>query len=138
MPAASAPLPRVDEHRIGVRAPPARAWEAIARLARRLRRSAPAAFVALWRLEPASGFEVAEEDPPRRLVLRGRHRFARYELAFAVESGGDGGAVVSARTLAAFPGMAGALYRAAVIGSGGHRIAVRRMLARIAREAEGR
>jgi hypothetical protein len=40
---------------------------------------------------------------------------------------------VWARTWAEFPGPAGAAYRALVIGSGGHRLVVRRMLRRVAR-----
>lgn len=129
------PLPFVDEHRARVRATPERTWDAVLRLARRLGRPAPAAFAALWRLEPASGFAIAEETPPRRLALRGRHRFSRYELAFVVDPGPEG-VTVSARTSAVFPGIAGRAYRALVIGSGGHRVAVRGMLRRIARHAE--
>jgi hypothetical protein len=37
-----------------------------------------------------------------------------------------------ALTFAAFPGVHGKAYRALVIGSGGHRIVVRRMLKRVA------
>jgi hypothetical protein len=129
------PLPFVDGHRIQVGAAPERTWEAVRQLVGRLGRSAPATFVALWHLEPPSGFAVAEETAPVRLVLRGRHRFSRYELAFAVAPAG-GGTAVSARTSAVFPGIAGRAYRAIVVGSGGHRIVVRRMLARIARAAE--
>jgi hypothetical protein len=129
-------LPYIDEHRTRVGASPERTWYAVVQLARgRLARPAPAAFVALWRLEPASGFAVAEETAPRHLALRGRHRFSRYELAFDVAPGPDG-VTLSARTSAVFPGIAGRAYRALVIGSGGHRIIVRRMLAQIARSAE--
>ena len=130
------PLPYIDEHRTRVGATPERTWDAVVRLARgRLARPAPAAFAALWRLEPASGFAVAEETAPRHLALRGRHRFSRYELAFDVAPGPDG-VTLSARTSAVFPGIAGRAYRALVIGSGGHRILVRRMLKQIARSAE--
>ena len=38
-----------------------------------------------------------------------------------------------ARTHAAFPGILGRLYRAAVIGSGGHRLMTRRLLRQVAR-----
>jgi hypothetical protein len=38
-----------------------------------------------------------------------------------------------AETHAAFPGLLGRLYRAAVIGSGGHRLVTRRLLRQIAR-----
>jgi hypothetical protein len=43
-----------------------------------------------------------------------------------------------ATTWAAFPGVAGTVYRALVIGTGGHRIVVRRILKRIAAEAHPR
>jgi hypothetical protein len=129
-------LPYIDEHRTHVGASPERTWDAVVRLARGLlAHPAPVAFVALWRLEPASGFAVAEETAPRHLALRGRHRFSRYELAFDVAPSQDG-VTLSARTSAVFPGIAGRAYRALVIGSGGHRIIVRRMLAQIARSAE--
>lgn len=129
-------LPYVDEHRTRVSATPERTWDAVVRLARgRLARPAPAAFTALWRLEPASGFAVAEEIAPRHLALRGRHRFSRYELAFDVDPAADG-VTLRARTSATFPGIAGAAYRALVIGTGGHAILVRRMLKQIARSAE--
>ena len=126
----------VDEHRRRVGATPERTWDAVMQFVRdRLTRPAPAAFAALWRLEPTSGFAVVEENAPRRLALRGRHRFSRYELAFDVDPGPDGVTLV-ARTSAVFPGVAGRAYRALVIGSGAHRLLVRRMLKHIARSAE--
>jgi hypothetical protein len=129
-------LPPIDEHRRRVGATSERTWDAVVRLARgRLARPAPAAFAALWRLEPASGFAVAEEVAPRHLLLRGSHRFSRYELAFDIASGPDG-VTLTARTSAEFPGVAGRAYRALVIGSGGHRFLVRRMLRHIALSAE--
>jgi hypothetical protein len=131
------PLPFIDEHRTRVGATPERTWDAVVQLTRRrLTRPAPAAFAALWRLEPASGFAMAEETPPRHLALRGRHRFSRYELAFVIDPGPDG-VTLSARTSAVFPGIAGRAYRALVIGSGGHGVIVRRMLEYIVRFAEG-
>lgn len=86
--------------------------------------------------ETLAGFRVASADPPWRLALEGRHRFSRYQLTFEIE---PAGAVsrVRAVTHAEFPGLRGALYRAAVIGSGGHRIITRRILTSIARRAEG-
>ncbi len=74
------------------------------------------------------GFRVAESDPGRRLVLHGRHRFAAYALMFIID-----GAHLSAQTHAAFPGILGRLYRAAVIGSGGHTVVARRLLHQVAR-----
>jgi hypothetical protein len=120
-----------------VAATPEQTWDAVAKLVRRrLTRPAPPAFVALWKLEPRSGFAIEEEEAPRHLALRGRHRFSRYELSFDVQPG-PGGVTVRARTSAEFPGLAGKAYRALVIGSGGHRLAVRQMLRQIARAAEG-
>lgn len=130
------PLPYVDEHRRQIRATVERTFDAVVRFAQtRLARPAPAAFVALWQLQPTSGFAVAERNAPGRLVLRGRHRFSHYELAFDIEPSA-GGAVVIARTSAVFPGLAGQAYRALVISSGGHGVAVRWLLNRIATSAE--
>ncbi len=78
------------------------------------------------------GFRVTEAEPGRRLVLRGRHRFAIYELALLYN-----GTQLSAQTHAAFPGLKGRLYRALVIGSGGHTLITRFLLRRVARRAEG-
>ena len=129
-------LPFVDEHHRHVGATAERTWAAVAEFVRRrLTRPAPAAFVALWRLEPTSGFEIAEETAPRHLALQGHHRFSRYELAFDLEAG-PRGVELTARTSAEFPGVAGRVYRGLVIGSGAHRLVVRRMLRQIARSAE--
>ena len=80
-------------------------------------------------------FEVARSEPPRRLVLVGEHRFARYSLVFTIEDLGPGLTALRAQTWAAFPGVAGHLYRALVINSRAHVLAVRLLLARIARRA---
>ena len=73
------------------------------------------------------GFRVVESTPARRLALYGRHRFAEYMLTFELD-----GDRIRAVTHAGFPGVRGKLYRAAVIGTGGHRFVVRRMLKRLA------
>ena len=85
--------------------------------------------------ETLAGFRVASADPPRRLALEGRHRFSRYGLTFEIEPAREGSRV-RAVTHAEFPGLRGRLYRAAVVGSGGHRIITRRLLKSIARRAE--
>lgn len=83
------------------------------------------------------GFAVDRLLPGELLSLRGRHRFARYRLDFEVVGAEPGRSWVWARTWAAFPGVAGAAYRALVIGTGGHAVAVRRLLRRAAAEAVG-
>lgn len=85
--------------------------------------------------ETLAGFRVARVDPPRGIALEGRHRFSRYRLAFEIEPAGSGSRV-RAVTHAEFPGFRGALYRALVVGSGGHRLVTRRILKSIARRAE--
>jgi hypothetical protein len=79
------------------------------------------------------GFRVEEVEPERRLTLGGRHRFAIYRLTFIID-----GDRLRALTHAAFPGALGKLYRAAVVGSGGHRFVTRRVLKHVIREATRR
>ncbi|MFD3996776.1 hypothetical protein [Streptomyces sp. NPDC058583] len=75
------------------------------------------------------GFRVARIVPGRELALEGRHRFSSYSLVFRVEELADGRCRLRAETRAVFPGAAGRVYRALVIGSGGHAFAMKRMLA---------
>ena len=138
-----APLPFIDELSERVRAPADVAWAALVNVLRR-RLAGATRFARLLRCDPVAGtaefagrsgeaipgFRVAESEAGRRLVLRGRHRFADYSLTFLLD-----GELVRARTHAAFPGLAGRIYRTAVIGSGGHRRITRSLLRRIAREA---
>jgi hypothetical protein len=70
---------------------------------------------------------------PEILRLEGRHRFSRYALTFRLREAGNA-TTVTAESRAEFPGMAGTAYRALVVGTGGHVVAVRRLLARIAAE----
>jgi hypothetical protein len=81
------------------------------------------------------GFRVAVAMPNERLALVGRHRFASYALIFHLEAIGAHRSRVRAETRAVFPGIAGRFYRALVIGTGFHVVAVRRMLAATRRRA---
>ncbi|HET6617045.1 MAG TPA: hypothetical protein VFH69_04480 [Gemmatimonadota bacterium] len=147
---ASGELPLLDEHVVGSAADPLRVWgalpegiaatfdrgrgRALAGLLGCRERGAEAPFAAV---EGATipGFRVARSDPPREIALEGRHRFSRYRLTFEIEPRGSGSRI-RAVTHADFPGVRGALYRALVVGSGGHRIVTRRILNSIARRAE--
>jgi hypothetical protein len=82
------------------------------------------------------GFVVAESQPPRLLALRGRHRTSIYALTFRIDDAGPGGCRLTAESRAAFPGVTGRLYRAAVIGSGAHGRLMTSMLAAIKQRAE--
>ncbi|MCZ4515217.1 hypothetical protein O3Q52_45320 [Streptomyces sp. ActVer] len=82
------------------------------------------------------GFRVAAALPGRELVLGGRHRFSSYALIFRLEPAGPGRSRLTAETRATFPGPAGGLYRLLVLGTGGHAVGVRRLLAAVRRRAE--
>jgi hypothetical protein len=144
------PLPVVDEHVHVVAAPPQRTWDAVVAVVGGTP-TVPGALAAAWGLEHRArrgdwagptpgdtvpGFGVAQADPPWTLTLDGSHRFSRYEIRFALEPVDAGHTRLRARTAAAFPGPLGLGYRLLVIGSGGHGVVVRRMLARVARRAE--
>ncbi len=130
-------LPYVDTHTVTVAAPGEDAFDAVAGSIPRAGDRGPLSFYArLIGCEGGKPFSVAGSERPTELVLTGRHMFSRYELAFRFVPGGTGSTVISAITHAAFPGIGGRLYRAAVIGSGGHRLAMQAMLAGVKRRAE--
>ena len=139
--AAMEQLPFIDEHSQRVDAPADAVWMALLKVLRR-RMGGSATIARILGCDPARGtaefagrpgeavpgFRVVASEPGRRLALRGRHRFANYALTFVVD-----GDRLRAQTHAAFPGVLGRLYRAAVIGSGGHRFVARRLLRQVAR-----
>ena len=136
-------MPHIDEHDMTVSAPPERVWAALVEVLRREFGGATAIARALG-CDPARGtpgfdgsqgqtlpgFRVVEAEPGRVLALGGRHRFSRYQLTFVLD-----GDRLRARTDAAFPGALGRLYRAAVIGTGGHKLVTRRLLRQVAARA---
>jgi hypothetical protein len=124
-------LPYIDEHATTVAANREETWSALLRVMCRDPH------------DPSSvplGFVLDEARPCDRLALKGRHPFAVYRLVFELDSepGSPRRTRLRAQTWAHFPGLHGKLYRALVIGTGGHRIAVRRMLNRIAAAARTR
>jgi hypothetical protein len=143
-------LPLLDEHVVRTSADSERVWRALpAALSAAFAHTRGSALARLLgcrdrgdgeqfaAVEGATipGFRAARVDPPRELSLEGRHRFARYALAFRVVPRADG-ASIHAVTRAEFPGLHGALYRIVVVGSGGHSIVTKRILKSIARRAE--
>ena len=105
-------LPYIDEHAISIAAYRATCWTALLSVMCRDRR------------DPSSvppGFLLESATPPDRFALHGRHPFAVYRLVFELTDDGPGRTRVAAQTFAAFPGAAGTVYRAIVIGTGGHR-----------------
>ncbi|HEX5852341.1 MAG TPA: hypothetical protein VFY36_04555 [Solirubrobacteraceae bacterium] len=142
-------LPYIDEHSITIGATRERVWEAlVSTLRANLGTTTPTPLRMLLDVAPAEargdwrgalsigdalpGFSIAEVSHPERLALSGHHRFSRYALVFEIDSIDAERSTLRARTSAAFPGLAGRVYRALVIGSRGHRLVVRRLLRSIA------
>ena len=140
-------LPFVDEHQVLVSAPADAVWRSLTAQVNRsfggagtvahLLGTQPrrGAGTPLDQGATLPGFRVAEAVPGSFARLTGRHRFSRYALTLTLAARPDG-TLLSARTDAAFPGPHGRLYRALVIGSGAHRLFVRRLLDAVRRQAE--
>jgi hypothetical protein len=115
-------LPYIDEHARSIDATRDRAWTALLKVMCKDPNdpSAP------------TGFWLDSADAPARLALSGRHWFSRYALIFELDDEGPSRTRIRAQSRAEFPGLHGKIYRALVIGSGGHRVAVRRLLRQVA------
>ena len=143
-------LPHIDEHATVIEAAPGEVWRALGRVVgsafgRRARAEGAALGVRPLdrRGDPLTtgaalcGFRVVGTVSARELVLEGEHRFSRYALVFRIDPLADGDRVrLRAETRARFPGARGRLYRALVIGTGGHAAVVRRVLRRTKAHAE--
>lgn len=144
-------LPFIDEHSVDISANPDAVWQATIQMVRRSLAGPRAELMAhLLGCNPSTamewscpapgctlaGFRVEAAQPPTLIALTGRHRFSQYALTFRVDELNTGLSRVRAETRASFPARRGQLYRAAVIGSRGHRVLVQRMLCDIKRLAE--
>lgn len=143
------PLPYIDEHRVTVDASPEVVWRALGEAVSRSfgSRAEPVTRLLGARHHASAGdpltagatvpgFRVARAEPARELALEGSHRFSRYALVFRIDALGPERSRLRAETRAVFPGPHGRVYRALVIGTRGHVLAVRRMLAGVRRRAE--
>jgi hypothetical protein len=119
-------LPYIDEHATTVGANREETWSALLRVMCRNPHDPSTVPI---------GFVVDEARAPERFALKGRHPFAVYRLVFELDDESAHRTRLRALTWAAFPGVHGKVYRALVIGTGAHRIAVRGMLKRIAARA---
>jgi hypothetical protein len=147
----AADLPHVDEHSTSIAALPDTTWDALLRVvegsfasgassggARLLgcgdtEASGPRPLAAGSALP---GFHVETAQHPRELALVGNHRFSDYALIFRLDEANGSGTTLRAETRAAFPGLKGQAYRAAVIGTRVHVLVTRRLLAATKRSAE--
>ncbi|MGW5222615.1 hypothetical protein ACWEQA_32540 [Nocardia sp. NPDC004085] len=118
-------LSYIDEHARSVAANRDRAWEAVLDVV------CPDPHEP----SPPAGFVIDSVTRPHRLALRGQHWFSKYALIFELDEEGPSRTRVRARSYGDFPGLHGRIYRALVVGSGGHRLVVRHMLRRIAAAA---
>jgi hypothetical protein len=118
-------LPYIDEHAISVPADPAATWRGLLKVMCRDPQDPSTVPI---------GFRLDEATAPVRLAMKGRHPFAVYRVVFELDPA-PGATTVRALSWAAFPGIHGRTYRALVLGTGAHRVAVRRMLRRIAAAA---
>lgn len=139
-------LPYIDEHTVRTDASPARVWSALVDFLATSSSGATPLFARAVGCDPAHGsrefagrlddtipgFRVVESEPGRRLALAGRHWFARYQLIFVIDPDGQ----LAAQSYGEFPGLRGRAYRAAVVGTGGHRTITRGMLRKIASRAK--
>jgi hypothetical protein len=145
-------LPRVDEHATTIDAGVDEVWRALLEaLDAGFARSPAPAYARLvgCRDQTSSGprpltegstlpgFRVVSARRAAELVLAGRHRFSSYALIFRLDDIGVNRSRLRAETRATFPDPAGAVYRLLVIGTGGHAVAVGRMLAQVKRRASG-
>lgn len=129
-------LPFVDEHVIRIDASRTLVWAAM-RIHAESSLHLGDRHPLVWMLgtEPRSGFAVVAAAPSEFMRLTGRHRFSRYALTFVLSGPPKGPTLLRAQSCAAFPGLHGRLYRFAVIGTRGHRVATRHILRAISRRA---
>jgi hypothetical protein len=147
-----AALPYIDEHTTVIEASPGTVWSGLGDvldrtfsgpgMARYSRMVGSADRTAAGPRPPVvgstfPGFRVVAAIPERELVLTGSHRFSSYALIFRLEPDGPGRTRLRAESRGHFPGLAGGVYRALVIRTGGHVIGMRRMLASVRRRSEG-
>jgi hypothetical protein len=127
-------LPILDEHSATFPTDRPTVWHAVRRYGEALTRTERPVLGRLLGARPRSGFALAGEVEPERLVLAGEHRFARYQLVFELRGESERATTLSVRSLAEFPGVRGRTYRALLMGTRGHVVAVRHMLGTIRRE----
>lgn len=143
-------LPPIDEHEIYVDAPAEASWAA---LFPTLERTFGGKFAHRYteRVHAAEteahgdlhhpggtlpGFTVTRAIEPVMLALAGKHQLAQYAVVFRIDLIPGQRSRVRLETRAEFIGAKGRLYRAGVLGTRLHVIAVRRMLRAIKRGAE--
>jgi hypothetical protein len=142
-------LPYIDEHAVTIEASRQEVWRALLEMPDSM---ISAAFARLLGCEDSEasgprplaegsivpGFRVVIADEPSELALAGRHHFSDYLLVFRLDELATDRTRLRAESRGAFPGAKGAVYRMLLMGTGGHVLVTRRMLAAVKRNAERR
>lgn len=145
-------LPYMDEHAVEIEADAGRVWAALVQVdtafsgwfARSYARAVGCADHRASGPRPLAegstfpGFRVETAVPRVQLVLAGHHRFSTYAVTLRIDELDAGRSRLRVESRAAFPGVAGTIYRMLVLGTGGHAITVRRLLSGIKARAERR
>jgi hypothetical protein len=128
-------LPYLDRHWVVIGASRAQAWLALRTYATHgLGIADTNPLGSLLATHPRSGFEITIEQPPRQLVVRGRHRFAEYAIVFELRASNSTSTQLNAYSYARFIGVAGAVYRRLVLGTRLHALATDHMLRVVRRD----
>ena len=138
-----AALPYIDEHTRVIEADAGEVWRGLVHtLERSFSRPGAARYARLVGAADSAasgprpladgsalpGFRVVSALPGRELALEGSHRFSTYALTFRLDGLGPRRTRLRAESRGTFPGVTGGLYRALVLRTGGHALAMRRLL----------
>lgn len=142
-------LPYLDEHALTIEASRQAVWRSLLEMPDAMISSTFARFLGCADSEASGprplaegsivpGFRVVVAAAPSELALAGRHHFSDYLLVFRLDELAPDRTRIRAESRAAFPGARGAVYRMLLLGTGGHVLVTRRMLAAVKRSAERR
>ena len=142
-------LPYIDEHAVTIEASRQAVWRSLlgmpdAMISSRFARLLGCADSEASGPRPLTegsivpGFRVVTAAAPSELALAGRHHFSDYLLVFRLDELAPDRTRIRAESRAAFPVVRGAVYRMLLLGTGGHVLVTRRMLAAVKRNAERR
>jgi hypothetical protein len=140
-------LPYLDEHAVTIEADREAVWRALAAMPDSMISGAFARMLGCVDFEASGprplsegsvvpGFRAVTAEEPRELALAGRHHFSDYLLVFRLDELAPDRTRLRAESRAAFPGVKGAVYRMLLLGTRGHVLVTRRMLATVKRAAE--
>jgi len=140
-------LPYIDEHAVTIEADRQAVWRSLLEMPDALNSPSFARLLGCADAEASGprpltegsivpGFRVVTAEVPSELALAGHHHFSDYLLVFRLDELAPDRTRLRAESRGAFPGARGAVYRMLLMGTGGHVLVTRRMLAAVRRSAE--